>query len=348
VQKMSDDSAVYDEPAGWIIEQASERGAILSRRQLADWHRAGLIAKPDREFFGGPDGSESIYPRGTLRQAVACSMLMKEFGSIERVGWELWMRDFSVAEHHWRGPLREAHEVFQQLASIAADAENENSEDDGSWQSDAVDRLIETVGNLPRAPGRLGVARRRLRGGGFNEFLSIGISAATGAFEVNEGATGETADPVRILSRLLGTEPGRHKAAVPPSPFLSVSGRAVAENLEMMAQFLPRVANSMSPDTITESAIASARDEFALLAHSYLSVRQNEARIQPGSTPDLALIGQLFERLGPRKQAALLLIWLAVRDVQGWRENLHALREGVLAELKRGNDEGANAKPPTN
>ena len=194
---MSDDSAVYDEPADWIIDQASQRGAILSRRQLADWHRAGLIAKPHREFFGGPDGSESIYPGGTLRQAIACSVLMKQFGSIERVGWELWMRGFTVAEHYWRGPLREAHEVFRQLAAIAADAENENLEDDGSWQSDAVDRLIETVGNLPRAPGRLGVARRRLRGGRFNELLSIGISAATGVFEVSEGAAGETGDPVR-------------------------------------------------------------------------------------------------------------------------------------------------------
>src|ERR1700729_2953374 len=84
MQEMSDASAVYDEPADWIVEQAQQQSVTLSRRKLADWHRAGLIAKPDQEFLGGPDGSESIYPRGTLRQVIACSILMKKFGSVER------------------------------------------------------------------------------------------------------------------------------------------------------------------------------------------------------------------------------------------------------------------------
>ena len=104
----------------------------------------------------------------------------------------------------------------------------------------------------------------------------------------------------------------------------------MAENLEAMAQFLPRIVSSISPDTIKESGLASARDELPFLAHSYLSVRLNEARIVPGSTPDLALIRQLFENLAPKVQAMLLLIWLMVRDIPGWRENLDALRQAHL------------------
>jgi hypothetical protein len=64
---MCGESVVYDEPADWIVEQAQQQSVTLSRRKLADWHRAGLIPKPDQEFLGGLDGSESIYPRGTLR-----------------------------------------------------------------------------------------------------------------------------------------------------------------------------------------------------------------------------------------------------------------------------------------
>ena len=204
---MLEESVAYEEPADWIVEQAQQQGVTLSRRKLADWHRAGLIEKPDREFHGGPDGSESIYPHGTLRQAIACSILMKQFDSIKRVGWELWMGGFPVAEHHWREPLREAHEMFRMFFSIAVDLENEDSAEYGFEQSDAVDQLIRTVSDLPQAPPRLGVARRRLRGGSFNEFLSIMISTVIGAFEVSEGATGENADPIHVLSRLLGTEP---------------------------------------------------------------------------------------------------------------------------------------------
>jgi hypothetical protein len=204
---MPGESAIYDEAADWIVEETCRKGVNLSRRQLADWHRMGLIAKPDREFLGGPDGSESIYPRGTLRQAVACSILMKQFGSIERVGWELWMRGFSVPELHWREPLRQAHEMFKFPSWLAAD--EADLEENGSEQSDVAEDFIDTVGNRPEAPPRMGVARRRLRRDGFKEFLGIMISVSIGAFKVSEGAAGESSDPIHVLSRLLGTEPGR-------------------------------------------------------------------------------------------------------------------------------------------
>ena len=55
---MPEESDVYCEPADWIVEEASCKGATLSRRQLADWHRADLIPKPDRNFLGGRDGTE--------------------------------------------------------------------------------------------------------------------------------------------------------------------------------------------------------------------------------------------------------------------------------------------------
>jgi len=332
---MSGGSVTYDEQADWIVEQARQQGVNLSRRKLADWHRAGLIPKPDREFLGGPDGSESIYPRGTLRQVIACSILMKQFGSIERVGWELWMRRFPVAEQHWRGPLREAHSMFQLTPSFAAD----DPDSEACWpeQSDAADRFIEILGDRLETPRRLGIARRRLGRDGFKEFLGIVISTMIGAFKVSDGSAGESTDPAHVLSRLVGTVPGRHKAAVPPSPYVSVTGRAVAQNLEAMAQHLPRIANAMSPDVITEAELALAREEFTFLMNSFLSVRRNEDRIVPGSTPDLRLLKQVFEHLGPTEQAALLLIWLAVRSIPGWRENLDVLRQGVEAELRKKN-----------
>ena len=333
---MSDASAVYDEPADWIVEQAQQQSVTLSRRKLAEWHRAGLIPKPDREFLGGPDGSESIYPCGTLNQAIACSLLMKRFGSVERVGWELWMRGFLVTQPHWRDPLREAHEAFQLFFSVTADPEDDDLEDNGPELSETADQLIETIGDLSEAPRRMGVARRRLGRQRFKELLGIVISSAIGALDIVEAEVRESADPTQILSRLLGSAPGRHKAAVPASPLLSVTGKALAENLAAMAKFLPQVTSSISPDTISEPVFASARDELSFLAHSYLSVRENEARIAPGSTPDLPLLRQLFQDLKPEEQAGLLLIWLVVRDSPGWRENLDALRQAYLRRITDG------------
>ena len=330
---MCGESVVYDEPADWIVEQASHQGATLSRRQLADWHRAGLIAEPRRKFYGGSKGSMTIYPSGTLRQAIEGSVLMECFGSVDHVGWELWMRGFRVAERLWREPLREAHEMFRLFLSSSANGEVGDEDDGGPELSDEVDRLVETVGERLEAPPRMGVARRRLRRSGFKEVLTMVTSAAIGAFNAGGYVGDESGGPARVLSRLLGTEPGRHKASIPSSPLLEVTGQAVAENLEAMAKFLPRIASSISPDDISEREFASARDEVRFLVQAYLSVRQNEARIAPGSTPDAELIKQLLGNLPPTEQAMLFLSWLGVREGTGWRETLSSLRRGVTAGL---------------
>ena len=81
--------------------------------------------------------------------------------------------------------------------------------------------------------------------------------------------------------------------------------------------------------TISEREFASARDELSFLVQAYLSVRQNEARIAPGSTPDRAL-RQLLGIFRQTEQAMLFLIWLGVREGTVWRENLDALRQASL------------------
>lgn len=334
MQKLSGQSAVYDEPADWIVGQARQVGVSISRGQLADWHRAGLIAKPNREFPGGRDGSELIYPHGTLDQAIACAILMKRFGSVERVGWELWMRGRKVAECYWRTALIGAHEDFVSLSKKVT--EPPEADDNGPPQLNRdADDLIAMIAERAEAPRRMGIARRRLGSERLKEFLSIVLSAAIGGFSLTERSKHETLDPVSVFARLVGTKPAQHKAAPPHSPLLQVTGEAVVENLLAMVDGLSRIP-AITLKEISEAELASARGELAFLLKAFLAVRENEARIVPGSTPDLALIRQLFEDLGPKEQATRLLIWLAVRDIPGWRENLEALRQLVIAELTKG------------
>ncbi len=113
---------------------------------------------------------------------------------------------------------------------------------------------------------------------------------------------------------------------------LAVTGQAVAENLEAMADQLPLIVLSLSPEGIAEAQLASARSELAFLLGSFLSLREYEARIAPGSTPDAKLVRQIFSDLSPTEQAVGLLIWMVVRNIPGWSENLEALRQSVIAE----------------
>jgi hypothetical protein len=340
---MGSESTIYDEPADAIVEMASKEGVTISRRQLAEWHRAGLIPTPKQPRLGRGKGSLSIYPHGTLRQAIACSALMAHFGEKDWVGWELWVRRYPVTERHWREPLSEAHAMFRRISSEAIEAPD--LDDDGPpVQSDAAEEFIADATERPKAPPLMGLARRRLGREGFKAFLGIVVSTAIGSFKF-ESSEGESADPAHVMARLVGTVPAKHKAAVSEPSILKITGEAIAANLEAMAEHLPQIASSMSPDFITEAELASARDELIFLLNSFLSVRENEKRIAPGSTPDLALITQILRRLGTTEQAALLLIWLAVRSIPGWREKLEVLRQGVLAKLRNGNNGGANAKP---
>ena len=181
----------------------------------------------------------------------------------------------------------------------------------------------------------MGVARRRLGRDGFKEFLGIVVSASIGAFKVTDGQ--QASRPTRLTFcraswvRARPAQGSRSAIAV-----VSVTGRAVAENLEAMAQFLPLIVSSiLARQPHPRAELASARDEFAFLFKAFLSVRENEGRIAPGSTPDIKLVRQIFSNLRETEQAALLLIWLAVRNIPGWRENLEVLRQGVLTIPER-------------
>jgi hypothetical protein len=244
------------------------------------------------------------------------------------------MRGFAVSEGYWRDPLREAHEAFRELHSRSVEAPDPS--DDGTpMQSDAAEEFITEISESPDAPTRLRLARRRLGRERLKEFLGIVISALIGSLDLSEGEASEAADPAHVLARLVGTEPAKHKARIPSSPFLAVTGQAVAENLAAMANQLPHIVRSLSPEGITEAQLASARNELAFLLSSFLSLREYEARITPGSTPDVKFVRQVFSDLSSTEQAIALLIWLAVRNIPGWRENLNALRQGVMAELRK-------------
>jgi hypothetical protein len=272
---MGAESIVYDEPADTIIDLAAKEGITLSDRQLAEWHRAGLIPKPKQQRLGRGKGSRSVYPNGTLRQAIACSTLMHQFVSKDWVGWELWVRGYPVREEHWRNPVGMAHKTFELFFASVTECSDAGDEEPPEV-SDAGDELIANVADRLYAPERMGRARRRLGRERFNEFLGIAISAMIGSLKITEGVEDESTGPVQVLARLIGVDPGKHKPLIPDSPVLKVTGEAVAENLEAMAQYLPRIVTSISSDTIDESELVSARCAGPLADYSLRDLRRSE------------------------------------------------------------------------
>jgi hypothetical protein len=324
---------VFDEPADKIIEIARDEGIVISRRELSEWHRCRLIRKPRQLHLGQGKGSGTIYPRGTARQAITCAVLMAHLRSKRKVGWELWVRGYPVAERYWRAPFKRALKAFRFLSSYFADSADPT--DGVPALSDQADEFFSEVALCPKAPKGWGIARRRLGQKRFEDLLAIILSTAIGSFEVSEDGASGPASPTRILARLLGVEAGHHMRRIPLSPILEVTGEAVVENLAAMAKVLPQISRSVSMARLSETVLSEVRDELVFLRKFYLSVRESEGRNEPRSAPDVPFVRQAFGNLSLDGQAAAILLWWASRKVPGWRERLHELRQAVVLAVEQ-------------
>jgi hypothetical protein len=161
------------------------------------------------------------------------------------------------------------------------------------------------------------------------------VSTAIGSFEVLEEAGNSLASPSRLVARFLGVEAGQHKRNVRVKSILEVTGKAVADNLAEMAKVLPQISKSISAARMSEATLSEVRDELAFLIKLYLSVRERENRIGPGSAPDVPVVRRLFGSMSPDDQATAILLWWASRKVPGWRERIHELREAVTEAVKQ-------------
>lgn len=202
-----------EESAEWILEQAPMRGAKFSRRQLAEWHRSGLLPTPRQTGLGRGKGSRAVYPARTLDQAVACCRLMQKMSRIEDVGWTLWTLGYPVAERFWRWPFEHAHRSFRDVQSISTEP-NEPGDDSPPILSDAIELLIGKIANLPQ----MGLARRRLGPELLKEVLGVIASTAIGSFQRPENDPDEMTTQERLIGRLLGVVPRRIRKRFHPRP----------------------------------------------------------------------------------------------------------------------------------
>jgi hypothetical protein len=322
---------VCDEETQWILEQAAFRGFKISRRQLSEWHRRGLVPRPRQVGLGRRKGSHSLYPAGTLNQVLACAHLMLQMSRTEDVGWALWVLGYIVDEQYWRKPLSEAHQRFQETRSISAEP-NEPGDDSPPILSDRIESLVDEISNLPTVPQRLSIARRRLRHENLRQLFGVVISTLIGSFQHQENDPDEAAITENILGRLLGVDAATNKAKIQITTALPITGEALVEQLQLMSPFISEIGSPEFLNQFSEADIGAARNELSFLFKLYVAARKAEAQAHAEKAPDVELVVQLFRELKPWQHAIAILIWLAVRRVPEWSENLQMLIKGLSTD----------------
>ncbi len=184
-----------------LLELARNHGYELTPRTLADWHRHGLIPRPEREFPG--HGSVSLYPLGTDAQLLALIEIHSREKRLDYVGWELWWSGFPVS----------LDLVRQVLDGFAAEWDEEmrylvdpHTRELTSWINDVADEA-------ERAPlhGQLGRARKRLGRNQFPAFVRLSVAAILGRVPEDESRIAtRDADGQLILEKAFGLV-GRRK-----------------------------------------------------------------------------------------------------------------------------------------
>jgi hypothetical protein len=189
----------YLEKAADILTCARAKGFGVSPRQIAEWHRRGLLEKPKQMHIRG--GTETRYPCGTCHQLqVLLHLMSKHKRNFEMIGWLMAMGGYRVHQSYWRKPLEayiaEWECVRENFAIESDDCEIELSDEflDGI---EAADWSKAKAGWIKRS-------RRHLQQDDFSAMMSLLTNVAIGTFERNTGSEESQAIDRKVTEQTFG------------------------------------------------------------------------------------------------------------------------------------------------
>ncbi len=162
------------ETAEALIARLSSHGYTVTKTELARWHRAGLLPRPQRRSLGRGRGMISIYPPGTMDQLLALCTIHRSEKRLPYVAWRLWWEGYTI-------PLSSIQEFLEGVRT--------------QWQRgiEELRHLQERPEQLSKLLGRTAVmrfsqktlaqARKRVGRENFPTFMRVLADVGSGTFE---------------------------------------------------------------------------------------------------------------------------------------------------------------------
>jgi hypothetical protein len=312
--KGMDDLISYGEMAEALIACMDSHNFTVTKSELARWHRAGLLPRPQRYSLGRGRGMVSVYPTGTTDQLLALCLIHRSEKRLPCVAWRLWWEGYPVPIPSIRQFLEGARAQWQQGVE-----ELRHLQEHPEQLSKLLDRI--TVMRLAR--GTLAQARKRVSRKHFPTLVDVLVRVASGTFE-GYAINPETGiDERHIVETSFGLRRARTNRLADAGPWLTGDTGEVLKQLSSRLRHHP-LGEDLS--TVSEAELTNAREEVRCFLSAFEGMSSTLDRMFSRGAFGFSVFADVIHELGPQDQAIMLLFWRMFRS-WGLGEGMDALLE---------------------
>ena len=306
--------SIHGETNDELIVHVAAHGYTVSKRQLAEWHRAGFLAEPE-QVHGGRAGSTSIYPAGAAEQLLTlCGCRKRHPHNMSDVAWCMWWQGRMVPMRYIHGMLTDAAAKWSDgLQQLKASRKPRGAEAlAGPRMSRLAQAFIDKAETIRITNRDIRGVRKRTRSGNFPTFVRVLFEAALGTFAgFDASANPKTAEEDRaIVEKGFGLERARADRLADSQPWLSGD---TGEILHQFGSIVEHYPPGYDLATIDDDELTRTRDEvrtFLTFMESYSAFLE---RAFGRGAFGLSAFAWLIRRLKPADQGLMLLYWRSCR-----------------------------------
>lgn len=292
-----------DQKAEELIADMAAHGFTITRSELARWHRADLIARPQRRSQGRGRGMVSIYPAGTAEQLRALCAVHRSEKRLPYVAWRLWWAGYDVPTHYARSFLDQAFNTWQQGLRELQELQAHPETLTGFFAHTQVLRLSRKT---------LAQARKRVGRKNFPTFIDIIFRIATGTFEgfAIDAQTGTDERERSILEMGFGLRRARTDRLGDAEPWLRDDA---GETLKELSHHLRDHPLGEDYRTLEDADLLHIRDEVRDFLSCIEGVSTWLDKMFGRGALGFSAFADAIREMDPLDQALMLLFWRMFR-----------------------------------
>ncbi len=291
-----------EETAEALIVRVSSHGFTVTKTELARWHRAGLLSRPQRRSLGRGRGMISIYPPGTSEQLLALCTIHRSEKRLPYVAWRLWWEGYEVPigviRSFLEGMCQQWQQGIEEMQHLQAHPEQ---------LSNVLDR--NTVMRFSRKT--MSSVRKRVGRKDFPIFVGVLVRIASGTFEGYEIHPEMGIDERHIVEKGLGLLRARKNRLADVGPWLTGDTGEVLQGLSSCLRHHPL---GEDLNIVSERDLVGTCEDLRSFLSAFEGISRMFDLVFSRGAFGFSTLADAIREFGPQDEAMMLLFWRMFRS----------------------------------